>query len=233
MDEAIAKLTSSRQVLSIFALIRWVRGLINRLLGRPPPASDITADDFRDFAASGGQSGGKQLGAPAGPKMSKKPLIVFFLTVVGLPWLMAKLVRIINARQEEEARRLAADPNYAAAVAAGQAPMFDQLGRPIAPLSGAAAALDPASLTFVRALYPYEATAPEELSLTKDAVVAVLTPEAERATSGWWQGRLRDGTIGFFPSNYVQAVPTKGAVATPVVAKTVEGEQTKPVKTAA
>lgn len=161
--------------------------------------------------------------------MSKKPLIVFFLTVVGLPWLMAKLVRMINARQEEEARRLAADPNYAAAIAAGQAPMFDQFGRPIPPPP--AAALDPASLTFVRALFPYEATAPEELSLTKDAVVAVLTPEAERATSGWWQGRLRDGTIGFFPSNYVQAVPTKGAVATPV--KTVDGEETKkPAKTA-
>ncbi|KAK4048477.1 Peroxisomal membrane protein PAS20 [Microbotryomycetes sp. JL221] len=196
------------QVLSIFALLRWIRGLVNRLLGRPPPAEPITAEEFRAFGANGGTTPGSSNGSTS-PKMSKKPLIVFFLTVVGLPWLMAKLARMINARQEEEARLRASDPNYAA-----QHPALDQFGRPLPPTIGLdqtqqPSTLDPSSLTFVRAVWPYEATNSEELTLTKDSIVAVLSPENERQTSAWWRGRLRDGTIGWFPSTYTQPLPLK------------------------
>ncbi|KAM0790284.1 hypothetical protein ACM66B_005586 [Microbotryomycetes sp. NB124-2] len=201
------------QVLSIFALLRWIRGLVNRLLGRPPPVEPITADEFRAFGANGGASSSANGGTGA-PKMSKKPLIVFFLTVVGLPWLMAKLARLINARQEEEARLRAQDPNYAA-----QHPALDQFGRPL-PVQPAGAlagqaqtptTLDPSTLTFVRAVWPYEAANSEELTLTKDAIVAVLSTEQERQTSAWWRGRLRDGTIGWFPSTFTQPLPLKSS----------------------
>ncbi|KAK4049810.1 Peroxisomal membrane protein PAS20 [Microbotryomycetes sp. JL201] len=198
------------QVLSIFALLRWIRGLVNRLLGRPPPVEPITADEFRAFGANGAAAGSSN-GGPAAPKMSKKPLIVFFLTVVGLPWLMAKLARMINARQEEEARLRASDPNYAA-----QHPALDQFGRPLPPTVVAGGApvagpttLDPSTLTFVRAIWPYEASNAEELTLTKDAIVAVLSTEQERQSSAWWRGRLRDGTIGWFPSTFTQPLPLK------------------------
>ncbi|ORY47587.1 Peroxin 13, N-terminal region-domain-containing protein [Leucosporidium creatinivorum] len=183
------------QVLSIFALIRWCRGLLDKALGRTPKA-DISAEGFKAFEQGGGAAAA---GGTGKNKLNKKPLVVFFLAVIGLPWLMTRLVKLIVSRQEEEARRIAADPSLAP-------PQFDEQGRPLPP----AIPLDPSSLTFARALFPYEATTPEELTLTKDAVVAILTPEEERKTNAWWRGRLRDGTQGWFPGNYVEELKMKG-----------------------
>lgn len=196
------------QVLSIFALIRWCRGLIDRILGREPRTEAITADGFRAFeAGASAAAGGATATAAAKPKLAKKPLIVFLLTVIGLPWLMTRLVRLITARQEEEARLRALDPNFQPPLA------LDQFGRPLPnqPIQAAPAPpLDPSTLTFVRAKYAYEAQDPAvELSLRPDDIVAVLTPERERTEPGWWRGRLRDGTIGWFPSTHVAELPMK------------------------
>ncbi|SCV73762.1 BQ2448_6192 [Microbotryum intermedium] len=203
------------QALSIFALIRWVRSLVDRLLGRAPRPDGLNAEAFRAFEATGGVNGTIAAG-PSTPKLSKKPLVVFLLTVVGLPWLMARVVRMITARQEEEARLRALSPGTLP-------PLLDQFGRPLPdqPLASGGP-LDPASLTFVRAMFPYNALNGEELSFRQNDIIAVLTPEAERATAGWWQGRLRDGTIGFFPSNYVTPLPLKGQNSVEVKARAIE-----------
>jgi len=202
------------QVLSIFALIRWCRSLLDRALGRESHETAITADSFRAFES--GASAASAAGGPNGPnngrpKLAKKPLIVFLLTVIGLPWLMTRLVRLITQRQEEEARLRALNPNLGP-------PLLDQFGQPIPPSPAAAGVpLDPSSLTFVRATFAYQATDPAELSFKPDDIIAVLTPLAERTVPGWWRGRLRDGTIGYFPSTHVAELPMKKTVEKPKV----------------
>ncbi|KPV71595.1 uncharacterized protein RHOBADRAFT_40178 [Rhodotorula graminis WP1] len=217
------------QVLSVFALLRWCKSLLYRLVGRTPPGDAISADGFRAFEAGGGSAKGPNGNGAAGaaaPKMSKRPLVVFFLTVIGLPWLMNRLVRLITARQEAEAQRLAAS---------GQLPP------------------QPHQLTFVRALYAYTPppeSADKELAFNKDDIMAILAPSRdERAlqakeakvegggavTGTWWMGRKRDGTTGWFPSTYVRELPMNGAgvsatttsTAAAVGTKTVEGEVAK------
>lgn len=202
------------QVLSLFALVRWCRSLIGRVTGRGGGASggEITSEGFRAFEAGG--SGNTTNQANGQPKLAKKPLIVFFLTVIGLPWLMTRLVRIITARQAEEARRLAQNPQ------AQQPIQFDQFGRPLPPQQQQP--LDPSSLTFVRATFPYQAVDSQELSFNTDDIIAVLTPLNERTTPGWWRGRLRDGTIGWFPSTHVAELPMKGVGATSGKVKTLD-----------
>lgn len=205
------------QILSVFALVRWARGILGRILGRNLGGTgEITADGFRAFeqgSGGGGTTGGPSNGGNSRPRLAKKPLIVFLLTVIGLPWLMTRLVRIITARQIEEARLRALNPH--------SPPLVDQYGRPLPP-SLQPAPLDPSSLTFVRATFPYTATEVGELSFGQDEIIAVLTRLEERTVPGWWRGRLRDGTVGWFPSTHVAELPIKKI-------KSVPGEKELPL----
>lgn len=177
------------QVLSIFALARWLKGLLLKVTGRAPPV-DLNAKDFQDFATA------KANGQPGKAKPSKRPLVVFFLAVVGLPYLMGKLVRLITQRQEAERLRLEAEQQ------AGQ-----QAGHLSLPDG---ASIDPSKLSFVRALYTYESSDPLELSLRPNDIVAVLSKvdPSSGQESSWWRGRTRDGRIGWFPSTYVESLET-------------------------
>lgn len=167
------------QVLSIFALIRWVKGLIAKVTGQElppdPSAGGLNADSFKQFNNPSGPQA-----PPSKPKLSKKPILIFFLTVVGLPYLMNKLVRIITARQEEELRQRGGQPG------------FHQMGP--------AEVLDPNNITFVNATHQFVPSDPAELPLEVNDIVAVLSPPSERMTPGWWRGRKRDGKIGWFPT---------------------------------
>ncbi|EMS23023.1 peroxisomal biogenesis factor 13 [Rhodotorula toruloides NP11] len=216
------------QVLSIFALLRWCKSLLYRLIGKTPPGEAISAEGFRAFEASGGAAPGAP-GSPAKPKLSKRPLAVFFLTVVGLPWLMNRLVKLITARQEAEAARLAAAGQLPPQQ---QQPQFDAYGRPIpAAVAPAPVPLDPSQLTFVRALYAYTPPAEasdKELAFAKDDIIAILSPPKEerdraakeakaegRGDATWWMGRKRDGKVGWFPSSYVRELPLNGTATAP------------------
>ncbi|CAO1619918.1 unnamed protein product [Sympodiomycopsis kandeliae] len=186
------------QVLSIFALARYMKNLLLRLTGRAP-AVDLNAKDFQDFATSK-SSGSKQAAKP-----SKRPLVVFFLAVVGLPYLMGKLVKLITAKQEAERLRLEAQ---------GQAP-GQQQGQHLPGQQGGGMiqnepAIDPSKLSFVRALYKYDSSDPLELSLKQNDIVAILSKVDPQtgAESTWWRGRTRDGRIGWFPSTYVESLET-------------------------
>ncbi|OMJ26557.1 Cell division control protein 15 [Smittium culicis] len=62
-------------------------------------------------------------------------------------------------------------------------------------------------LMYVRALYDYDAESPEELSLTENNVISVLTTNMD----GWWEGEITDpksGNVrrGLFPSNFTEPV---------------------------
>jgi peroxin-13 len=63
-------------------------------------------------------------------------------------------------------------------------------------------------LQFAQALYDYNGNSPNELSLRKGDIVAILDRYLESwnptKETAWWQGRLQNGTVGIFPSNYVK-----------------------------
>ncbi|KAK7962347.1 Pex13 protein [Apiospora aurea] len=77
-------------VLGIFTLMRWIRTLIAKITGRPPPA-DATALTPAAFAR------------PTG-----KPLVFFLLAAFGLPYVMSRVIRSFAVNQEKERRRLEA-----------------------------------------------------------------------------------------------------------------------------
>lgn len=132
--------------------------------------------------------------APPAPKASKKPIIIFFLAIFGVPYAMHKLVKIISERQAQQQ-----------AAAGGLMP-------------GAAGLppLDPSQLTFARALYAFNATTPTELSLQENEIVAIMgkldpstgmevDPRLEVDTE-WWKGRTREGREGWFPRKWVEVL---------------------------
>ena len=60
---------------------------------------------------------------------------------------------------------------------------------------------------WVRALYDYEATAPEELSFLEGTLVRLMRKDENGVDDGWWEGEL-NGKVGVFPSLVVEELQT-------------------------
>ncbi|TKA61003.1 hypothetical protein B0A49_11246 [Cryomyces minteri] len=178
-------------VLGIFTVLRWIRTLLAKITGRPPPASskELTPANFAAF------TGAMPDGSPAAPRPSKKPFIMFMVAVFGLPYLMGKLIKALARSQEEEERkRLEANPQ----LAYGQ--------QPDAPM-------DPSKLEFCRVLYDFTPEANQQavqgvdLAVKKGDLVAVLSKTDPLGNpSEWWRCRARDGRMGYLPSPYLEAI---------------------------
>ncbi|KAF0300791.1 F-BAR and double SH3 domains protein 2 [Amphibalanus amphitrite] len=68
---------------------------------------------------------------------------------------------------------------------------------------------------YCRALYDYEATCPEELTLIEDQIIRVLrTVGHDGVDDGWWEGEL-EGRTGLFPSLVVEDCHANGDPLTP------------------
>ncbi|KAM5355424.1 hypothetical protein ACJ41O_002070 [Fusarium nematophilum] len=170
-------------VLGIFTIMRWIRTLIAKLTGRPPPA-DATALTPAAFARFEGRSIGPD-GNPLPPKASRKPLLFFVLAAFGIPYLMSKMIRTLAASQEEEQKRLQAQALEA------QQPM------------------DPSKLEFCRLTYDFlpQPNTGMELEARKGDLVAVLNKHDPSGNpSEWWQCRSRDGRQGYLPSTYLEVL---------------------------
>ncbi|CEP15089.1 hypothetical protein [Parasitella parasitica] len=182
------------QVFSLLAIYRFVRRIVDKVTGRAPAAKPMEMNlmEFQNFESKA---------ASRGPKMSRKPLIIFFLMVVGLPYMMHKLIKLITASQQKQmaVQGVPGALNNASATAAG----------------AGATAIDPSKLEFARAMYDFTAESQMELNLKKGDIVAIISKvdPATNATSQWWRGRLRDGTMGMFPANYVEIIQKGGPAA--------------------
>ncbi|EWG36542.1 hypothetical protein FVEG_00529 [Fusarium verticillioides 7600] len=170
-------------VLGIFTLMRWIRTLVAKLTGRPPPA-DATALTPAAFARFEGRSVGPD-GNPLPAKASKKPLLFFVLAAFGIPYLMSKMIRTLAASQEQEQKRLQAQA------------MESQ--QPV----------DPAKLEFCRLTFDFlpQPNTGMELEARKGDLVAVLSKNDPSGNpSEWWQCRSRDGRQGYLPSTYLEVI---------------------------
>jgi len=176
-------------VLGIFTLMRWIRTLVAKLTGRPPPA-DAKALTPAAFARFEGRNLASPDGTPAAPRPSRKPLLFFVLAAFGLPYLMGKLIKTLAASHEEEERRRVA------------------LQQP--------QTLDPSQLEFCRVLFdftPGEGATVQGVDLTvkKGEFVAVLCKSDPLGNpSEWWLCRSRDGRRGYLPSTFLGAVRRQG-----------------------
>ncbi|KAL2139327.1 hypothetical protein VTI28DRAFT_5341 [Corynascus sepedonium] len=178
-------------VLGIFTLMRWIRTLIAKLTGRPPPADAkaLTPASFARF--EGRHSPAAEGGGP--PKPSRKPLFFFMLAAFGLPYVMSKVIRSLAANAEEEERRRQ--------------------------LVAAQQTLDPSKLEFCRVLYDFSpATQGQavvqgvDLEVHKGDLVAVLGKSDPLGNpSEWWKCRARDGRIGYLPSTFLEVLRKPGA----------------------
>ncbi|CCU83128.1 peroxisomal docking factor component Pex13/hypothetical protein [Blumeria hordei DH14] len=178
-------------ILGIFTLMRWLRTLFAKLTGRPPP-SDAMSLTPRAFARFEGR---KSLpdGSPASSaRPSKKPLLFFAAAAFGLPYLMAKLIRVLAASQDDEQRRLAA---------AGQLVSLQ---------------IDPSKLEFCRVIYDFTpesgaAVKGVDLEVRKGDLVAVLSKSDPLGNpSDWWRCRARDGQMGYLPGVYLEVAKRPG-----------------------
>lgn len=163
-------------LLGIFTLMRWIRTLLAKLTGRPPPA-DATALTPSAFARFEGRNPGPDGAGPT--RASRKPLFFFIAAAFGLPYLMSRMIRTLAASHEEEERRL------------------QSLQQPLDPAN-----LEFCRLLFD--LAPQSNTG-AELEVRKGDLVAVLAKtDPAGGPSEWWQCRSRDGRQGYLPSTYLE-----------------------------
>jgi peroxin-13 len=225
-------------VLGIFTLLRWLRTLVAKITGRPPPAdaTSLTPSAFASFMSSNGsQNGAINLpdGTPAPPRPSKKPFIMFLLAVFGLPYLMGKLIRALARSQEaEEMRRRQQEMSGTMVGPNGQ--LIHQ--------ADPQAMIDPSKLDFCRLLYDYTppahsagAAAGIDLSAKKGDLVAVLSKTDPMGNpTDWWRCRARDGKVGYLPSPYLETIQRRQPAATPqgqITAGSAPGSRTATLKT--
>lgn len=177
-------------IFGIFAIIRWAKSLFASLTVRPPPASskELTPASFAQF------NGIMPDGSPAAPRASKKPFIMFLAAIIGLPYLMAKLIRTLEHNREEEERKRLHDDPYAHSTQREQQ-------------------IDPSRLDFCRLLYDFKPDANAQnvqgidLAVNKGDLVAVLSKTDPTGNpSEWWLCRSRDGRKGYLPAPYLQTI---------------------------
>lgn len=73
------------------------------------------------------------------------------------------------------------------------------------PGHGPAAAATPSGAGYWTAVFDYDATAEDELSLRKGDRVELLSKDSlVSGDEGWWTGMIED-RVGIFPSNYVSS----------------------------
>ncbi|KAJ6590427.1 Peroxin 13, N-terminal region-domain-containing protein [Mycena vulgaris] len=180
-------------VLGLFGLVRWMR----ELLGGAGGGAGMQGE-FREFVNGRPVLGPQPQGGAPRPRASRKPLVLFLLAVFGIPYAMSKLVHILNERAR-----------------AGAPPL------PLAGPGGATGPIDPAALTFARALFPFTPSTPVELALKAEEIVAVMAKldprtgtevDARAVIEGgeegvqWWKGRTREGREGWFPRKFVEVL---------------------------
>jgi len=187
-------------VLGIFTIMRWIRTLLAKITGRPPPA-DATSLTPAAFAQFSGQPVHLPDGSPAPAKPSKKPLFFFALAAFGLPYIMNKLIRALARSQEERAKQQ------------GMIIGPDGQWRP-------AETTDPSKLEFCRLMYDYTPESAThggqlqpgvDLEVKKGDFVAVLSKlDPMGQPSDWWKCRTRDGRQGYLPSPYLEVIKRSG-----------------------
>ena len=199
--------TTIGSILGIFTLMRYLRTLLAKLTGRPPPAdaTSLTPSAFASF--QGLSPSGPTILSNGQPVPSKKPFLIFLAAVIGLPYLMSKLIRALAAQNQQLQEH---PPEQQVILGPNGQPLPDQYqGQRQLPVN-------PKDLEFCHVLYDYPPPnqPPQksnlELSVKAGDLVAVLTKTDPMGNpSDWWQCRARDHSVGYLPGVYLKPVVKK------------------------
>ena len=190
--------TTLGSVLGIFTIIRWIRTLIAKVTGKPPPSSpkELTPSKFAAFA--GTMPDGSVRTSP-----SKKPFLFFIIAACGLPYIMGKIIRALAQSQEDEELR--------------RRKLLEANGDPAA--MATSQPIDPSKLEFCRVLYDFQpdttagAVRGVDLSVNRGDPVAVLSKTDPLGNpSDWWLCRARDGRKGYLPAPYLEVIPRRSQI---------------------
>ena len=200
--------TTLGSVLGIFTLLRWLRTLLAKVTGRPPPAdaTSLTPSAFASF--QGLSPSGPSLLPNGQPTPSKKPFLIFLAAVIGLPYLMTKMIRSLAKQNEEQQNQYNQESRM----------ILGPDGQPI-PEQQPHQPIDPSKLDFCRLLYDYtpesmthggSPTEGIDLEVKKGDLIAVLSKSDPLGNpSEWWRCRARDGRMGYLPSLYLEGIQRK------------------------
>ncbi|KAI9625999.1 hypothetical protein H4Q26_015987 [Puccinia striiformis f. sp. tritici PST-130] len=165
------------KILSLFDLLKWAKSYITGKSSST--SSDKWSETFRNFDPRKSTSDAKN---GSEPRPSRKPIVIFFLTVFGIPYLMNKLVRsIMNKQREQQASR--------------SKPTNEQQ---------ITLSVDPNKLSFVKAIHPYHPTQlnnnnhqlEQELKFEKNEIIAVLAPTTIQEKIRQGGGRVELEMVG-------------------------------------
>ena len=169
-----------QNLFSLARLLNLFKRIGYRMMGEVPPIDpkEISAQAFQEY--------NEQSKRP-----SKKPLFVFFAMVIGIPWLLSKLLKRIQEKLPKNLASLA--PSDISNLEFCKA-LFDYNSNM------------PGDLGFRKG----DLVA----IISKNDVVS-------NEPSEWWSGRTHDGRMGTFPSNYVEIIPknTNSSEPTTVIEK--------------
>ncbi|KAG9297366.1 hypothetical protein G9A89_009450 [Geosiphon pyriformis] len=171
------------QILSVFAVVRWIRKIFYKIMGTTPPANpnELTPINFEHFQENG--------------RKSRRPLLFFILAVFGVPFLTHKLIQVLSRRREAQRTHDKFPPENNGELS---------LQSPVS--------VSPQNLEFCRALYDFTSEFPVELSFQRGDIIAILSKtDSWGQPSLWWRGRMRSGEQGVFPSNYVEIINKGGS----------------------
>ena len=181
-------------VLGLFGLVRWLRNLLTGHSILPGETSGMQSE-FKEFISGRPVAHGLSSPTHPHPNPSKKPLILFLLAIFGIPYAVTKLINILSVH------------------AATSKQLYQQQRMQGTPT------LDPSTLTFARALYPFSPSSTAELDLKENEIVAIMgkldpitgvevDPRLE-VEGEWWKGRTREGREGWFPRKWVEVLEKK------------------------
>ncbi|KAH3670542.1 hypothetical protein OGAPHI_001057 [Ogataea philodendri] len=183
-------------LLGIYALSNWIKKALRAISGGK---IKISVDEFKKKIDKNKNNKDHNK-----DRMSLKPLLFFLAAVVGLPYVMKKLV----AQMAQQQRSILNGPE----------------GRSQGAITGSGASqdgpVDAKKLEFARALYDFNPENEDmELKLKRGDLVAILNN-----ADSWWKCRTRDGRMGFVPYNYLQVIKRTAKEVTGVADATVKAD---------
>lgn len=188
------------EALSAVAIVRHLRDLLTGRKSIADDTSAISADAFTKSVAAKSNKSAAVTPSKCGTRLAKLPIIMFLAVVFGIPWLMHRVIAVM----EEKRRRRAISNATSGTGNASGAPFESTMATNDAAQQAMSSATPPPSIRFARALYDFQAQSPQEISLRAGDVVGVIQePGVDVTTREWWRGKVRGGSVGWFPANHV------------------------------
>lgn len=185
---------------AIKSLINWVgnKAFGVKLLTDSGNAG-ISVQEFENFKPGSNTNSPSRNGSGAlnngNDKTNRKPLVVFLLLIFGIPYVMRKIIRLLQAQRIKNQALKPGDK------ANGNALLLGPDGAPLTPNAVS-------QLEFCRALFDFTAGSPFEISFRRGDIIAILSKVGPDGVENgdWWKGKVQSGPIGWFPKNYVEVV---------------------------